>query len=124
MSTAVEAQLASTCLDPNHPFEAVLLEMAALSRRKRADYAIDGSPFSNFYETAEEMRREGKDDFTAMDSVKFNRAQKKVRLRALQANGRMDSPANESVRDSLLDDAVYAAILLAVYDEDKGKVEG
>lgn len=114
----------STTLDPNHPFEAVLLEMAALSRRKRADYAVDGSPFSNFYETAAEMRRAGIVGFTALDSVAFNRAQKTVRLRALKTNGRLDQTANESVRDSLLDDAVYAAIALAIYDEGGAKVPG
>lgn len=98
-------------LDSTHPFEAVLVEMAKLSRKKRSDYARDGSPFSNFHETAEEMRREGKHPtFDAQDSVVFNRAQKKVRLRALQANGRMDAAANEPVRDSLIDDAVYAEV--------------
>lgn len=105
------------CLDPEHPFEGRLLEMAVLSRRKRADYAFDHDPFSNFRETAAIMRRKGHPNFTALDSVTFNRAQKEVRLEALMANGRMDDTANESVRDSLLDDAVYAVIALALYDE-------
>jgi hypothetical protein len=118
------AELAASCLDPNHPVEKILIEMAELSRRKRADYARDTNPLSNFYETAEEMRRDGMENFTAMASVKFNRAQKKVRLRALLANGRADSPANESVRDTLLDDAVYAVLALAIHDEEAQKVEG
>jgi hypothetical protein len=117
--------LSSNTLDPSHPFEKILLEMAALSRRKRADYALDSDPFSNFRLTAEEMRADGKHStFDALDSVKFNRAQKKVRLRALAANGRMEQVANESVRDSYLDDAVYAAILLAIYDEQRDAALG
>lgn len=108
----------ATALDPTHPFESVLIEMAELSRRKRADYARDGSTFSNFYEVAQEMRdNEGLPDFTALHAVAFNMAQKRVRLRALRANGRMDQTANETVRDTLIDDAVYAVLKVGLYDE-------
>lgn len=110
-----------TVLDEDHPFERVLLEMAALSQRKRADYALDSDPFSNFRKTAERMRRRHP-GFTALDSVAFNRFQKEVRLEALAENGRMNATSNESVRDTLLDDAVYAVIALAIYDEGEGEI--
>lgn len=110
MAAEEPAEMQAACLDPNHPFEKILIEMAALSRRKRADYAYDNSPFSNFYETAAKMRRKGHPNFSALDAVTFNRAQKEARMEALAANGRMDQTANESARDTMLDD--------------KGKVEG
>lgn len=102
-------------LDTNDPFDQVLIQIVRMNRKKRADYALDGDPFSNFRLTAAKMQ--GKfPDFTALDSVDFNRHQKAVRMDALHANGR--EPANESVRDTLLDDAVYAVIKLAIYDQD------
>jgi len=106
--------LSSNTLDPSHPFEAVLLVMAALSRRKQADYARDTDLFSNFRETAVAI---GIPEFNALAAVEFNIAQKEARLRALRANGRMDDPANESVADTLIDRAVYAVIAVAVHAE-------
>lgn len=106
-------------LDPNDPFEAVILEMVETNRRKRADYAVDGSPWSNFDDVANSL---GIDGFNPVDSANFNIEQKSARLRSLRKNGRMDDPQNESVADTYLDRAVYAVIALAMHKFPDGKV--
>lgn len=98
-------------LNPSDPFEAALIDIVTMNRRKRADYAYDGDPFSNFKETAKMMGG----TWTAADSAHFNIAQKMARLAALRSNGRMNDPANESVTDTRLDLAVYAVIEYAIH---------
>lgn len=110
---------AKVTLDPNDPFEAVVLDMVKTNRAKRADYAVDGSPFSNFDDTANAL---GIDGFNAVDSALFNVNQKIARLRSLRKNGRMDDTANESVTDTYLDLAVYACIALAIHKYPTGLV--
>lgn len=107
-------------LNPNDPFERVIMDMVATNRRKRADYAVDGSPWSNFDDTANAL---GIDGFTPVDSVNFNIEQKSARLRSLRKNGRMQDPRNESVTDTYLDRAVYSVIALAMHTYPTGKVE-
>ena len=107
-------------LNPDDPFERVIMDMVATNRRKRADYAVDGSPWSNFDDTANAL---GIDGFTPVDSVNFNIEQKSARLRSLRKNGRMSDPRNESVTDTYLDRAVYAVIALAMHTYPTGKVE-
>lgn len=107
-------------LNPDDPFERVIMDMVATNRRKRADYAVDGSPWSNFDDTANAL---GIDGFTPVDSVNFNIEQKSARLRSLRKNGRMQDPRNESVTDTYLDRAVYAVIALAMHTYPTGKVE-
>lgn len=107
-------------LNPDDPFERVILDMVATNRRKRADYAVDGSPWSNFDDTANAL---GIDGFTPVDSVNFNIEQKSARLRSLRKNGRMRDPRNESVTDTYLDRAVYSVIALAMHTYPTGKVE-
>lgn len=103
-------------LDPTSPFEAIVIEMVELHRRKRADYAKDGDALSNFFETAVAMREKGYSGFSALTSVDYLLAVKDVRLQALAANGRMTQTANESVRDTLIDKANYDVLKLAIYD--------
>jgi hypothetical protein len=103
-------------LDPNDLIDQVLIEMVKLNRRKRADYAKDSDPLSNFFRTAEIMRERGYEDWSALTSVEYALAIKQARIEALRANGRLDMTANESVRDTMLDDAVYSVLKLAVYD--------
>lgn len=90
-------------LDDTDAFEQVLAEILALNRRKRADYALDGDPWSNFRATADRCGMA-----SPLDAVVFNIEQKLVRLTALKANGRQ--PANESVVDTWRDIATYAVI--------------
>lgn len=107
-------------LDPTDPFERVIIDMVATNRRKRADYAVDGSPWSNFDDTANAL---GIDGFAPVDAANFNIEQKSARLRSLRKNGRMNDPANESVADTYLDRAVYSVIALAMHKYPSGKVE-
>ncbi|WP_226351329.1 hypothetical protein [Pseudonocardia sp. ICBG601] len=97
-------------LDPDDPFESALLTMAAMNRRKRADYALDSNLWSNFTEVATAIGVE------PLDVVNMNMEQKSSRLRALKSNDR--EPANESVIDSYLDRAVYACIAYAMARDD------
>lgn len=99
-------------LNPDDPFEAALIPIVETNRRKRADYAVDGDPFSNFRGTAEFIGR------PAWTSALFNVSQKMERVKSLRANGRADSPANEPLRDTVLDLAVYAVIAWAIYLND------
>ena len=98
-------------LDPADPFDAAIIPLVLTNRRKRADYAKDGDPFSNFKTTADML---GLDGFGAAEAALFNACQKMARLKALRSNGRMKDPANESVIDTYLDFAVYAIILYAI----------
>lgn len=104
-------------LDPSDPFESALIPMVRTNRAKRADYALDGSPWSNFEDTARAV------GIAPVDSATFNVAQKLSRLRALRANGRLDAPRNEAVSDTYLDMAVYAVIALAIHLYPSGETE-
>lgn len=104
-------------LDEHDPFEAVMIKMIQMNRRKRQDYALDGDPWSSFEFTADAV------GISATDSAVHNAAQKIGRLAALRANGRLDEPANEAVDDTYLDLAVYAVIALAIHTYPRGKVD-
>lgn len=104
-------------LDERDPFEAALIKIVTTNRRKRRDYAVDGSPWSSFEFTA------GVLGLPAVDAAVHNVAQKLGRLSALRANGRSDEPANETVDDTYLDLAVYAVIALAIRTYPHGKVD-
>src|SRR4051794_28580715 len=98
-------------LDPNDPFDAALIPIVEMNRRKRKDYAKDDDPLSSFKVTSDMLGLEG---FGPKESALFNITQKMARLKSLRENGRMDDPANEAVADTYLDLAVYAVLLLAI----------
>ncbi len=108
----------AVALDPNDPFEAALIPMVQTNRKKRADYAHDGDIFSNFDSTSNFAGFE-----TRWMSALFNCSQKLARISALRGNGRLDDPANEAVEDTLLDNAVYGVIALAIFMEDKANAQ-
>lgn len=83
--------------------------MVAMNRKKRADYALDSDPWSNFRDVGRQL------DAGPDLAVEVLIATKQARLRALTANGR--APENESVRDTKLDRAVYSVIALAIDNE-------
>lgn len=99
-------------LDPEDPFEKVLIDMVRTNRRKRKDYAVDSDVFSNFRSTAG-WTKTGRPEWSAL----FNVAQKLARLQSLAENGRLNEPANEAVEDTFLDLAVYSVIAYAIYRE-------
>jgi hypothetical protein len=109
----VTAQIATEAvtLDPSDPFDAALIPLVETNRRKRADYAKDGDPFSSFTTSAELLGLKG---FGAIEAALFNMAQKMTRLQSLRANGRMDDPQNEAVADTYLDLAVYGILTYAI----------
>jgi len=103
-------------LDPSQPFERALIGMVITYRNKKADYAVDGDPFSNFSDTADWA------DFKyRWQSSLFNCVQKLSRIKALIKNGRDSATANEPVDDTLLDNAVYAVIAYAQHLFDEGR---
>jgi hypothetical protein len=109
-SNPFAAQEAIT-LDPSDPFDAALIPIVQTNRRKRADYAADGDPFSNFKTTSGMLGIEG---FGPAEAALFNVLQKHARLLSLRLNGRMHDTQNETVIDTYLDLAVYAIILYAI----------
>jgi hypothetical protein len=100
-----------TSLDPADPFDAALIPLVEMNRRKRKDYAADDDPFSNFRATSGMLGIPG---FGPAEAALFNVTQKIARLQALRVNGRMAETANEPVIDSFLDLAVYAIIAYAI----------
>lgn len=92
-------------LDDNDPIEKVLIDIVLTNRKKRADYAQDGSIFSNFEQAAFAAGT------TVAQGIEYMIATKQARLVALRSNGR--EPQNESVYDTMLDRAVYSVIALA-----------
>jgi len=102
-----------TELDPADPFEAALINIVEINRRKRRDYALDSDPFTNFAATARFL------GIPRWMSATFNMVQKTARIQALWANERMDDPSNEAVEDTVLDAAVYGVIAYAIYLHDR-----
>jgi hypothetical protein len=110
------AQLAPevVTLDPSDPFDAALIPIVQTNRRKRADYARDGDPFSSFRTSSDLI---GLDGFGPIEAGLFNITQKLSRLKSLRENGRMNDPQNEAVVDTYLDLAVYGVLVYAMAQE-------
>lgn len=90
----------------NPQFNAVLGEMADLHDRKNHDYAEDNNPYSNFEYAAAHAGVTVQQVFDVMLGIK------QARLRQLTVKDAI----NESIRDSMIDRAVYAALAVAYYD--------
>jgi hypothetical protein len=103
-------------LDPSDPFEDVVISIVRMNRQKRADYALDQDPWSNFRFTAGVLH------INPVDAAIHNVAQKLARLSALAANGRANEPKNEAITDTYLDLAVYAVIALGIHTHPSGRV--
>lgn len=110
----VQEPVSKVILDSADPFEAALIPIIEMNRKKRSDYSSGGDIFSNFRDSADALGLEG---FTAKESALFNILQKVARLKSLRLNGKLNDPQNESVKDTVLDMAVYSIILLALHGE-------
>jgi len=98
-------------LDESDPFESAMADIVKMFRKKNADYARPSSRWSNF----EDMSRFlGAEDKAWLSSLLLCQ-QKLSRIGALVSSGK--TPTNESLIDSLLDNAVYAAMALAMAKE-------
>lgn len=91
-----------------------LEEMRALYSKKQEDYGSDNDPFANVRAT------EGFGIPGWLGAV-LRLNDKIVRIKSFCKKGRL---ANESVRDSIIDIAVYASIALTLYDQLHGEVGG
>jgi len=99
--------------ETGHPgYLALLDEMAALHRRKAADYGRGADPFANVRSSAEF-------GLPAWIGVMIRANDKMHRIKSLAVNGALK---NESVEDSLMDLAAYALIALVLYRE-QGRAE-
>jgi hypothetical protein len=102
-------------LDPDDPFDAAVMEMVRINRSKRHDYANPVNIFDNFEVNAQMMGLPGydrKEDCFSMVTRKVSRIRN---LRGRDAQ-------HESVVDSYLDLAVYAALLYAMAKQEADAV--
>jgi hypothetical protein len=91
----------------NPKFHALLEEVATLSDAKNHDYAHEADPLSNF-------RQATQFGLTPLQGVFVRMGDKYARLSQL-ASGKV--PKNESMRDTLIDLAVYSLIAVLLLDE-------
>lgn len=105
---AIEAKPGPAPLKATNPkFEALLMKMREIHNKKSADYANDKNRYANFENTAISAGTSVDVVFRTFIGVKL------ARLSELAANGK--EPLNESVQDTLLDLAVYAALYASYY---------
>lgn len=91
----------------NPKFHALLKQMAETHDKKNADYSHGGNYYSNFEEAATAAGTDIGTVFRTMIGIKL------ARLNALSKEGK--PPLNESVQDTLLDLAVYAALYASYF---------
>jgi len=91
----------------NPAFIAVLDEIKALHDSKNHDYAADTDPLSN-------LRRSEAFGIPAWKGVLVRLTDKWSRIEQLAAG---KSPKHESLRDSLIDNAVYSLLAVILLDE-------
>lgn len=97
----------------NNPrFDAMVAKMQAIHKKKSADYAQSGNPYSNFEAAAAMVGCSVDVVFRVLIAIKM------ARLRELQMNGK--TPENESVEDSQDDLALYST-LYASYTKDPSR---
>lgn len=100
-------------LDAKNPFHRVLIEMVVLHDRKSEDYGADEDPLAN-------IRSSEQAGVPAWLGALIRLNDKVHRLFRFAKKGRL---ANEGARDSMIDIAVYGAIMVQLHDENKSQVE-
>lgn len=93
----------------NPKFDKLIAEIVELHNKKNHDYAADADPLSNF-------RKCEAFGVPAFKGVLVRLSDKFSRVEQLTAG---KQPKNESLRDSLLDAAVYSLIAVLLLDEQK-----
>jgi hypothetical protein len=91
----------------NPKFHALLEELASLHDAKNHDYAKDTDPYSNF-------RRAEAMGVPAWKGVLVRLTDKWSRIEQIAAG---KTPKNESLRDSLIDNAAYSLLAICLLDE-------
>lgn len=93
----------------NPKFDKLIAEIVELHNKKNHDYAKDEDPLSNF-------RRCEAFGIPSYKGVLVRLSDKWSRVEQLSAG---KQPKNESLRDSLIDSAVYSLIAVLLLDEQK-----
>lgn len=96
-------------LDPDDPFDSILIDMVRINRSKRSDYAGQDWWTQNFIDSAYATNT------TPGHSCEILLATKNSRLRTLLKPSA--KPKNESIEDTIMDRAVYAVIAVGIYRE-------
>lgn len=91
-------------------FHAVLKDIAALHGKKGQDYGVTADPFYNIRQSARDW------NLPPWVAAKIRGGDKVRRMQAFVRKGRLE---NESLEDSLWDDAVYSVIALVLYLDEK-----
>jgi hypothetical protein len=97
-------------LDTNDEFEKLLVDIAEMNRKKRADYGQPQNNYMNIDRAATQTALPPLDVCDVMVAVKNGRI----------ANLRGRSASNEHVRDTYLDRALYAIFAYGLYLRDYG----
>lgn len=101
----------SFILNPDDEFEKHLIDIVAMNRRKRADYASEENIYNNF-------------DYVAGATQGMVSALEYCDIMVTMKNGRLmnlrgKEAANETVEDTYVDRAVYAILALGMYRRGK-----
>lgn len=95
----------------NPKFHALIAEISALHDAKSHDYSEDEDPLSNL--------RDAKS--IGVDPVKGVLVRLTDKWSRIKQLSRGKVPKNESLRDSLIDNAVYSLLAIVLLDESEGK---
>lgn len=94
-----------------HPkFYELLLQIAELHARKNHDYAKDGDPLSNF-------RRSSDFGISPFRAILVRMSDKWSRIEELSK--KENQVKNESIIDSLMDNAVYSLLAIVLLEDEK-----
>jgi hypothetical protein len=96
-------------LDPNDPFDKLLIPIVETNRKKRADYATEDNIYANFDFTAQATMGM----VTPLQYADIMVTMKGGRIFNLQKKG--TAPQNEALEDTYRDRAVYAILAYGLY---------
>ena len=94
----------------NPKFDKLIEKIRSIHDKKNADYATAKDPYSNFTQAAEFAGVTVDQVFAVLIGIK------EARLKELTSTGKV--PNNESIQDTRIDAATYAALRASYYYED------